>query len=84
MSTRLQLQQMDLAALRPIAAGLGVDEHDSLQKSKLIAAILAADGFDELLTYHYLVAEVFRQKPAAHEHFYAQMTYEEFFRLSKR
>ncbi len=41
-------------------------------------------GFDELVTYHYLVAEVFRQKPAAHEHFYEQMTYKEFFRLSKR
>jgi len=41
-------------------------------------------GIDELLTYHYLETEVFRYQPAAHEHFYAQMTYDQFFRLSKR
>lgn len=34
-------------------------------------------GIDELLTYHYLVAEVFRVVPAA------RMPYEEFWRLSK-
>ena len=34
-------------------------------------------GIDELLTYHYLIAEVFRVVPAA------RMPYEEFWRLSK-
>ncbi len=44
--SRATLQEMKLGSLRSMAAELGVDGHDSLQKAKLIDAILGADGFD--------------------------------------
>ncbi len=44
--SRATLQEMSLGKLRDMAAGLGVDGHDSLQKAKLIDAIVGADGFD--------------------------------------
>jgi transcription termination factor Rho len=44
--SRTRLQEIKLGDLRAVAAGLGVDGHDTLQKAKLIDAILDADGFD--------------------------------------
>ncbi len=47
MSTpRARLQELKLPQLRDMASSVDVD-HDGLQKSKLIAAILEADKFDE-------------------------------------
>jgi transcription termination factor Rho len=46
MTTRAKLQEKKLADLRTIAASLEIADHDSLQKSKLIAEILGSDGFD--------------------------------------
>ncbi len=46
MTSRSKLQEKNLDELRAIAAGLDVADHGKLQKSKLIAAILDADGFD--------------------------------------
>ncbi len=42
---RAKLQELGLPALREMATGLDV-EHDGLQKSKLIGAILASEKFD--------------------------------------
>ena len=44
--SRATLQEMNLGDLRAMAEKLSVDGHDSLQKAKLIDAILGADGFD--------------------------------------
>jgi transcription termination factor Rho len=46
MTSRAKLQEKNLEELRVIAGSLGIDDHESLQKSKLIAAILDSDGFD--------------------------------------
>ncbi len=46
MTTRAKLQEKKLTDLRTIAASLEIADHDSLQKSKLIAEILGSDGFD--------------------------------------
>jgi transcription termination factor Rho len=46
MTSRAKLQEKTLDELRTIAASLEVDDHDSLQKSKLIAAILNIDGYE--------------------------------------
>jgi transcription termination factor Rho len=46
MTSRAMLQEKSLDELRVIAASLGVADHESLQKSKLIAAIVGSDGFD--------------------------------------
>ncbi|HUG74755.1 MAG TPA: transcription termination factor Rho [Acidimicrobiia bacterium] len=46
MTSRAKLQEKTLDELRTIAGSLGIDDHESLQKSKLIAAILGSDGFD--------------------------------------
>lgn len=40
-------------------------------------------GIDELLTYHYLVAEAFRLELPARDHFYEMMDYDTFYSLSK-
>jgi len=40
------LQEKSLDELRIIAASLGVADHETLQKSKLIAAIIGSDGFE--------------------------------------
>ncbi len=44
--SRATLQEMNLGDLRAMGETLSVDGHDSLQKAKLIDAILGADGFD--------------------------------------
>jgi transcription termination factor Rho len=46
MTSRAKLQEKTLDELRTIAASIEIAEHDSLQKSKLIAAILDSDKFD--------------------------------------
>ena len=46
MTTRAKLQDKKLTELRTIAASLEIADHDSLQKSKLIAEILGSDEFD--------------------------------------
>ena len=46
MTTRAKLQEKKLDELRTIAGSLEIADHDSLQKSKLIAEILGSDGFD--------------------------------------
>ena len=46
MTSRAKLQEKTLDELRTIAASLDVDGHASLQKSKLIAAIVESDGFE--------------------------------------
>ena len=46
MITRAQLQEKTLDELRQIAASLDVPEHESLQKTKLVAAIVKSDGFE--------------------------------------
>ncbi|HSG80124.1 MAG TPA: Rho termination factor N-terminal domain-containing protein, partial [Acidimicrobiia bacterium] len=46
MTSRAKLQEKNLEELRVIAGSLGIDDHESLQKSKLIAAILDSDGFE--------------------------------------
>jgi transcription termination factor Rho len=46
MTSRAKLQEKTLDELRTIAASLEVADHESLQKSKLIAAILDNDGFE--------------------------------------
>jgi transcription termination factor Rho len=46
MTTRAKLQGKKLDELRTIAASLDIADHDSLQKSKLIAEILGSDSFD--------------------------------------
>jgi transcription termination factor Rho len=45
-TTRARLQELGLDALREMAGSLDV-EHDGLQKTKLISAIIRADKFDE-------------------------------------
>jgi len=44
-TTRVRLQELGLEALRDMAGNIEVD-HDGLQKTKLIAAILESDKFD--------------------------------------
>ena len=44
--SRATLQEMSLGKLRSMAEGLDVDGHGTLQKAKLIDAILGASGFD--------------------------------------
>src|SRR3990172_5089934 len=46
MTTRAKLQEKSLDELRTIAAAIDVPDHASLQKSKLIAAILDSDKFE--------------------------------------
>ncbi|HEY5652272.1 MAG TPA: transcription termination factor Rho [Acidimicrobiia bacterium] len=46
MTSRAKLQEKSLDELRTIAAAIEVAEHETLQKSKLIAAILDSDKFD--------------------------------------
>ncbi len=46
MTTRAKLQEKSLDELRTIAAAIEVADHQTLQKSKLIAAILDSDRFD--------------------------------------
>ena len=46
MITRAKLQEKTLDELRTIAASLEVPDHETLQKSKLIAAIVESDGFE--------------------------------------
>jgi transcription termination factor Rho len=46
MTTRARLQDLGLTALRSMAGKVEVD-HEGLQKSKLITAIMSADGFNE-------------------------------------
>ena len=46
MTTRAKLQEKSLDELRTIAATLGVEGHDALQKTKLIHAITTNDAFD--------------------------------------
>ena len=46
MTSRAKLQEKNLDELRIIAAAISVPEHETLQKSKLIAAILDSDQFD--------------------------------------
>ncbi|MBS1196151.1 MAG: transcription termination factor Rho, partial [Actinobacteria bacterium] len=46
MTSRATLQEKSLDELRVIAASLGVPDHDTLQKSKLITAIIGTDGFE--------------------------------------
>ena len=46
MTSRSKLQEKSLDELRTIAEAIEVPDHDSLQKSKLIAAILESDKFD--------------------------------------
>ena len=46
MTTRAKLQEKSLDELRTIAAAIEVPDHASLQKSKLIAAILDSDKFE--------------------------------------
>jgi len=46
MITRAKLQEKSLDELRQIAASLEVPDHETLQKTKLIAAIVKSDGFD--------------------------------------
>ena len=46
MTSRAMLQEKSLDELRVIAASLGVPDHENLQKSKLIAAIVGSDGFE--------------------------------------
>ena len=48
MTTRARLQELGLDALRELAGSVEV-EHDGLQKSKLIAAIVGAEKFDEAM-----------------------------------
>ena len=47
MTSRAKLQDKNLDELRVIAGSLGVDGHEDLQKSKLIAAILDTDEFEK-------------------------------------
>nr|MCU0281507.1 hypothetical protein [Acidimicrobiia bacterium] len=46
MTSRAMLQEKSLDELRVIAASLGVPDHATLQKSKLITAIVGSDGFE--------------------------------------
>jgi len=46
MTTRAKLQGKTLDELRQIAASLEVPDHESLQKTRLIAAIVNMDGFE--------------------------------------
>jgi transcription termination factor Rho len=46
MTTRATLQEKKLDELRTIAHALGVADHEDMQKSKLIAAILDSDDFE--------------------------------------
>ncbi len=46
MTTRAKLQEKTLDELRQIAASLEVPDHEVLQKTKLIAAIVNTDGFE--------------------------------------
>jgi len=46
MTSRSKLQEKSLDELRTIAESIEVPDHDSLQKSKLIAAILDSDKFE--------------------------------------
>jgi len=47
MTSRSSLQEKSLDELRTIAEALEVDDHENLQKSKLIAAIVDSDKFEE-------------------------------------
>ncbi|MBU1493816.1 MAG: transcription termination factor Rho [Actinobacteria bacterium] len=46
MTTRAKLQEKTLDELRQIAGSLQVPDHETLQKTKLIAAIVGSDGFE--------------------------------------
>ena len=46
MTSRAMLQEKTLEELRVIAATLGLPDHENLQKSKLIAAIVGSDAFE--------------------------------------
>ncbi|HEX9977116.1 MAG TPA: transcription termination factor Rho [Acidimicrobiia bacterium] len=46
MTSRAKLQEKSLEQLRTIAAAIQVPDHETLQKSKLIAAILDSDKFE--------------------------------------
>ncbi len=46
MTSRAMLQEKSLDELRVIAASLGVADHENLQKTKLITAIIGSDGFE--------------------------------------
>ena len=46
MITRAKLQEKTLEELRHIAASLEVPDHETLQKTRLIAAIVKSDGFE--------------------------------------
>jgi transcription termination factor Rho len=46
MTTRANLQGKKLDELRTIAASLEIGDHETMQKSKLITAILGSDGFE--------------------------------------
>ena len=46
MTTRANLQGKKLDELRTIAASLEIADHETMQKSKLITAILGSDGFE--------------------------------------
>jgi len=60
--SRSKLQEIKLDQLRSMAADLGVDDHDTLQKAKLIDAILESKDFDPetVATDAEPVAEVLR------------------------
>ncbi len=58
MTTRARLQELGLDALRELAGSVEV-EHDGLQKSKLIAAIVGSEKFDEAM-----LPEVVLEEPA--------------------
>jgi len=64
-TSRTRLQELKLPQLREMAASVDV-EHDGLQKSKLIAAILEADKFDEKMLPAETVADV-GVKTASHD-----------------
>ena len=58
-TTRARLQELGLASLREMAGKVGVD-HDGLQKSKLIAAIMESEQFDAAM-----LPEPKEEEPAA-------------------
>jgi len=85
----LRVDQLESVVARTIAAQPVVDMHTHLYPppfgTPVDGAFRVVDpnglmlfGIDEMLTYHYLVAEVFRVVPAW------EMPYENFFALSKR
>jgi transcription termination factor Rho len=67
MTTRARLQELGLDALREMATSVDV-EHDGLQKSKLIAAIVGAEKFDESMLPEPAEEEPAKEaKPAAQD-----------------